>query len=114
MAGRPDLGLQQKRFGTARRRGGLCAVASRDGHAGSLSLTQNLHLYSALLDPGQHVVHDLGPGRAAWLHIVRGEATLGVTRLSTGDGCGFAGEHAVSVTAADATELLLVSLPGPT
>lgn len=111
--GTEDPGLQLKRFGTGRRRGGLCPVASRDGHAGSLSTAQNLQLYSALLDPGQHVVHDLGSGRAAWLHVVRGEAMLGITRLCTGDGCGFAGEHAVSVTAAGQTELLLVSLLGP-
>lgn len=33
-------------------------------------------MYSALLDPGQHVIHELLPGRIAWLHLVQGEVQV--------------------------------------
>ena len=62
------------------------------------------------LDPGQHVVHELGPGRSAWLHVVKGAVTLGDMVVGNGDGAGLSGERAVSLTARTETELLLVDL----
>lgn len=99
-----------RRFSAAQRRGGLCVIASPDGRAGSLHLHQDALLYSALLDPGQHVVHELAPGRSAWLHVVGGEATLDGVALKIGDGAGLTGERAVSFTAAHSTEVLLLDL----
>ena len=70
-----------------------------------------------MLDPGQHVVHELAQGRSAWLHLVQGEAALGDIVLTTGDGVGLTAERAVSLTAREETEILLldlgVELPGP-
>jgi len=65
---------------------------------------------SALLGPGQHVVHELSPGRTAWLHLVQGEVMLGDVVLTTGDGVGVTAERAVSLTAREETELLLLDL----
>jgi redox-sensitive bicupin YhaK (pirin superfamily) len=65
-------GEEHRRFSVAERRGTLCVVASPDARRGSLLLHQDVLVYSALLDPGQHVVHELAPGRSAWLHVVRG------------------------------------------
>jgi redox-sensitive bicupin YhaK (pirin superfamily) len=70
-------------------------------------------VYSAVLDLGQHVVLELREGRSAWLHLVRGEATLGGLVLTTGDGAGITGERAVSLTARSDSELLLVELADP-
>ena len=105
-----EPGREQKRFSTADRRGGLCVVASPDARRGSLRLHQDALLYSALLGPGKHVVHELGEGRSAWLHLVEGEITLGDVVLSSGDGAGFTAERAVSLTAREETEILLVDL----
>jgi redox-sensitive bicupin YhaK (pirin superfamily) len=101
---------EQRRFSTAQRRGGLCVIASPDGRAGSLHLHQDAVMYSALLDPGQHVAHELEPGRSAWLHVVGGEATLNDVVLKAGDGVGITGERAVSLTAAHPTEVILLDL----
>src|SRR5438477_3297705 len=90
-----DPGHEQKRFSTAERRGELCVVASPDARRGSLRLHQDALLYSAMLAPGKHVVHELSKKRSAWLHIVQGDATLGDIVLSTGDGVGVTGERAV-------------------
>jgi redox-sensitive bicupin YhaK (pirin superfamily) len=103
-------GHEQKRFSTAERRGGLCVVASADARRGSLRLHQEALMCSALLEPGQHVVHELSPGRVAWLHLVEGEVTLGDIVLTTGDGAGVTAERAVSLTAQSETEILLLDL----
>jgi len=101
---------EQKRFSAAERRGGLCFVASADARRGSLRVHQDALMCSALLEPGQHVVHELPPGRIAWLHLVEGEVTLGDLVLTTGDGAGAKAEHAVSLTAQSETEILLIDL----
>lgn len=104
---------EQKRFSAAERRGVLRVVASPDARRGSLRIHQDVLIYSALLDPGQHVVHQLPPGRCAWLHLVAGEVTLGDDVLTTGDGAGVQAERSVSLTAREETEILLVDLGEP-
>lgn len=105
--------LEQRRFSSALRRGLLCLVASGDGRSGSLSLHQDALIYSAILDPGQHVVHALGPDRSAWVQVLRGEARIDDLVLVSGDGIGVTAELAVSLTAMDGdeTEILLLDLP---
>jgi redox-sensitive bicupin YhaK (pirin superfamily) len=102
--------FEQKRFSTAQRRGRLCVVASPDGRKGSLRIPQDALIYSALLEPGKHVVHELSSGRSAWLHIVHGEVTFGDIVLATGDGVGVSAEGSVSLTAREETEILLIDL----
>lgn len=104
---------EQKRFSVAERRGRLCVVGSPDGRRGSLLIHQDALLYSALLEPGKHVVHELLPGRSAWLHLVEGEVALGDRVLTTGDGVGITAEPTVSVTAEERTEILLLDLREP-
>jgi hypothetical protein len=104
---------EQKRFSAAERRGGLCVVASPDGRTGSMRLHQDAVIYSALLDPGQHVAHELSRGRCAWLHVVRGELMLDGVVLTTGDGAGVTSDRAVSLTAQSESEILLVNLAEP-
>lgn len=105
-----DPSREQKRFCAAERRGELCIVASPDGRRGSLRIHQNALVYSALLEPGQHVVHELAPLRSAWVHLVLGDATLEDVILSTGDGAGVSADRAVSLTALAPTEILLLDL----
>jgi len=111
-AGR-EPGYEQKRFSAAQRRDGLCVVASLDARRGSLRVHQDALVYSALLHQGQHVIHELPPGRSAWLHVVQGEVTLGDIVLTTGDGAGVAAERAVSLTAREETEILLIDVGEP-
>jgi len=110
----PDAGAQpvheQKRFSAAERRGRLCLVASSDARMGSLHLREDVLVYSALLERGHHVAHDLALGRAAWLHVVAGQVTLGDAALFAGDGAGISGERPVSFTAREETEILLLDL----
>lgn len=105
-----DPSHEQKRFSVAERRGVLCVVASPDARRGSLRIHQDAVICSAVLDAGQHVVHELAPGRQAWLHVVAGEVALGDLILSAGDGVGVEAERAIGLTAREDSELLLVDL----
>jgi hypothetical protein len=105
-----ECSSEQKLFPLAQRRGLLCAVASPDGRKGSLRLHQDALIYTAILEPGQHQVHELAPGRIAWLHVVRGEIQFGDLVLVTGDGVGVTAEIAASFTARERSEILLLDL----
>jgi quercetin 2,3-dioxygenase len=105
-----DPEQEQKRFSVAQRRSRLCIFASPDGRRGSLRIHQDAFLYSALLNPGQHIIHELAHDRSAWVHIVRGAAKFGDLVLTTGDGIGITAERAVSLTALEETEIMLFNL----
>jgi redox-sensitive bicupin YhaK (pirin superfamily) len=106
---------EQTHFTAAQRRNVLCLVASSDGREGSLRMHQDSSTYSSILDPGHHLVHELLPGRSAWLHILYGHATLNDIVLTQGDGAGVTDQPSVSLTGQQDTEILLVDLgPDPT
>ena len=101
---------QQKRFYSAERTGMLRLVASQGGKQASLVLDQNVRVYSAILLPGSHLVHEFEGGRTAWLHVVRGRIRLQEQSLRTGDGAAFVDELAASFTAQEPSEILLFDL----
>jgi len=53
--------------------------------------------YSTLIHKVNHVIHELGPDRSAWLHVVKGQISLNDLKLQTGDGAGFSNERSVSL-----------------
>lgn len=108
-----EAGTEQKRFTSAECRGRLRVVASPDGRRGSLRIQPNVVICAALLDGGQHLVHELFQGRRAWLQILHGSVTLGETHLAAGDGAGITAERAVAFTAREETSLLLLDIGEP-
>ena len=99
-----------KRFTEARRHNLSCAVASPDGHQGSLRTHQDVIVYSSILDSGRHLVHELLPGRVAWLHVVSGQVALRDLVLTQGDGVGIIQEPSLSLSIQQDTEILLIDL----
>lgn len=108
------VGLQpaqeQRHFPLADREGVLRVVVSPDGGKESLSIDQNLRLYSSILLLGHHLIHELGGGRRAWLHVVQGRVMLRDHDLRTGDGAALDDEGAISFTARESAEILLFDL----
>jgi quercetin 2,3-dioxygenase len=103
-------GYEQKHFGEESRKGQLRLIASPDGEAGSVSIHQDVRLYSALLAPGQSVRHALAPGRHGWVQVARGAVRLGEQTLRAGDGAAISEEQAISLTADAPSEVLLFDL----
>ena len=101
---------EQRRFPVAERRGILRLMGSPDGKDGSLRMHQDIRVYSSLLDIGHHLIHELAPGRGAWLHVVKGGIQLFDHGLRAGDGASLVDEAAVSWTALEPSEILLFDL----
>lgn len=79
-------GYEQKRFEPQEKRGRLRLVASRGGRDGSITIHRDVDLYATLLSRGESLSHDLAPGRAAWVQVLRGEIIVNGERLESGDG----------------------------
>ncbi len=101
---------EQKHFAAGERRGRLRPVASRDGRDGALRVHQDVSLYATLLGDGDSVVHELAPGRRAWLQVARGELELNGVRLEAGDGAAVAEERGLRLARAIDAESLLFDL----
>jgi len=103
---------EQKPFADADKHGRLRLVASPDGHDGSVVVHQDVKLFAAILNTGEHVTHMLPRGRRGWLQVARGAVTMNGHDLGAGDGAGIEGEPALTVKAkADNTEVLIFDLP---
>jgi len=100
----------KKLFTQAERKGILKLVASPDGRGSSLSIQQDVQIYSTFINKGNHMIHELLPGRSAWLHVVKGEVQMNQFHLQTGDGSGLTDERSVSFTAQNQAEILLFDL----
>jgi quercetin 2,3-dioxygenase len=92
------------------RRGVLRLLVSQDGREGSLRLRQDAGVYSSILDPGHHLIHEMASGRGAWLHVIGGRIHLAGRVMDPGDGASLQDEAAVSLTAQVASKILLFDL----
>lgn len=101
---------EQKAFAAAERHNRWRLVASPDGTDGSLTIQTDAKLYLATLEKDQSVVHELKPGRHAWLQVLRGEVQVGEVSLTAGDGLAVTEEQALAVRAAVPAEVLLFDL----
>jgi len=77
-------GYEQKTI-AADGRSGLRLIGSRDGRDGSVTIHQDVSLYTAKLVKGESLTHELATRRGAWLHMARGKATVNGEQLKEGD-----------------------------
>lgn len=103
-------GYEQKTFEPEDLRNRLRLVASRDGREGSLTVHQDASLYITKLSPGKGVVHQLAPGRHAWVQVARGSAELNGVELDEGDGAAVAEESRLDLRATSEAEILVFDL----
>ena len=100
-------GYEQKKFEDEERRGALRLVASPDGRDGSVTIHQDVAIYSSLLG-GESVTHTFAPNRYGWVQVARGEVELNGQTLRAGDGAAI--ENESSVTLRGNGEVLLFDL----
>jgi len=100
----------KKLFTHVERQGILRLIASADGRESSLAIQHDIQIYSSFMHDGNHITHELKPGRSAWLHVVKGKVLHHDLHLRTGDGAGFTEERSVSFTAKCSTEILIFDL----
>ncbi|MEZ6234363.1 MAG: pirin family protein [Phycisphaerales bacterium] len=119
-AGHPPR-YQQRAFPAPDRAGRLVRVAGprTDGQSagdaadsdGALAINQDAAVYLGSLKPGDSARHTLAPGRAAWVHVISGNATVSGKPLKAGDAVAIDGEPGVEITGAESgAEVLLFDL----
>ena len=99
---------EEQTFDSAAQHGKLRLIASRTGEDGSLTIHQDARLYLASLHAGESAVHEVKPGRHAWVQVLRGGVRVNGETLKAGDGAALSEEARVAVEGAG--ELLLFDL----
>jgi quercetin 2,3-dioxygenase len=102
---------EEKHFDPESKQGKLRLIASAEGCDGSVLLHQDADMYASILNGSDQVEHPLAPGRNAYLHVIRGYLVANGVVLSAGDALKVAGESAVTLSQAEAAEVLLFDLP---
>lgn len=105
-----EPGYEQKLFTAEEKRNQWCLVASRDGRKGSLTIHQDVNLYSANLDQLEQLEIDLDVKRNGFLQIARGAVEIDGEHLVAGDALAIQGHDSITVLAEQDAELLLFDL----
>ena len=105
---KPDY--EQKAFSLDEKRGRLCLIGSRNGRDNSVTIHQDVDLFSSVLSPGQTVAHKLSPGRGAWLQVVRGAVVFNDKPLKAGDGVAIDAPDLLGIEGKHSAEVLLFDL----
>jgi quercetin 2,3-dioxygenase len=102
---------EQTFFAPEDKKGKLKLVASRAGTDGSVTIHQDVNLYSSILAKDELVEHNLAENRHAWIQIVKGSLTLNGENLVQGDGAAVSDESLLQIKSlVDETEFLLFDL----
>jgi len=100
----------QKAFDMERAKRSFVLLASKNGRDGSLQVRQDSDVWVALLGNGEQRELPLRPGRAAWIHVARGAASLNGIALHEGDGAAVTGEERLRFAGDGSAEILVFDL----
>jgi redox-sensitive bicupin YhaK (pirin superfamily) len=105
---------EQKNFSEKEKRNQLRIVASPDGTQGSVTVHQDVALYSSLLDPGKSIRYQFKSGRSGWLQLISGELKLSSSdkdeKLMPGDAAIISDEKEIELTGLKDSEFLFFDL----
>ena len=85
-------------------------LVSPDGHQGSLSIHQDVKIFTVALTAGKKFSYDLMPQRFAWLQLINGEISLDDQIVAPGDGVAIGEQDVINLTANQPSEFLLFDL----
>lgn len=102
---------EQRSFPVEEKKGRLRLVASRTGANGSVTVHQDVNLYSSILTRNDLVDFPIANGRHAWIQVVKGSLEVNGETLNHGDGAATSDETLLKImSTADETEFLLFDL----
>jgi redox-sensitive bicupin YhaK (pirin superfamily) len=105
-----EPGYEQKVFPQAEKLNRWRLVASRDGRDGSLTIHQDVNLYSAVLEKGEELAYEFSGRRRGYLQIARGTIEVDGKAISAGDAVAMQDQVSIRVRASEDAELLLFDL----
>ena len=101
---------EQRAFPARDRVERLTLVGSHDGREGSVTIHQDVNLYSAVLEAGNRATLPVNSGRHVWVQVARGSVRVNDSELRAGDGAALADESAADLEASVPAEVLLFDL----
>lgn len=106
-------GYEEKHFDAASKKNQWRLIASSCAREGSLLVHQDLDLFAALLDQGQHIVYQPHIGRSLYFQLARGSIILNGVALAQGDAMAIDidVETTIEITSQTDAEILLFDLP---
>ena len=103
-------GYEQRAFPLDEQRGKWILIAAKDGRKGSVTVHQDVDVWTARFSPGDQSSFLLKPTRNTWTQVARGAVTLIGFSLNAGDGAAVSEENMLEVTALDHAEILVFDL----
>ncbi|MCC5824258.1 MAG: pirin family protein [Phycisphaerales bacterium] len=97
-------------FPIAEQPGRFHQIVSPDGADNSLVIQQDARMHAGIFSKGHAETVALGPGRHAWIQVVRGSLSVNATELSAGDGAAISDESTLELIFTDDSEVLLFDL----
>ena len=85
-------------------------LASPDGQQDSVSIHQDVKLYTVAITDQQPFIYKVIPGRYLWLQMISGDIVVGDKKLLPGDGAAVSDEKQIKVVAKEPSEFLLFDL----
>ncbi|GAA0779168.1 pirin family protein [Roseibium denhamense] len=101
---------EQKAFPADGRENALRLIGSRDGRDGSVTIHQDVDLYTSLLGADRSLAYDIKAGRKVWIQLIKGALSVNGQTLTAGDGLGLWDTGAISLTAQENADFLLFDL----
>lgn len=102
---------EQKTFSRQEKSGRLTLLACADGREGSLLIHQDVDLRATLLDGHPPVTYKPKQENVQWLQLAKGSLKLNDVSLGAGDGVAITNESLLTISDAQAAELLLFDMP---
>jgi quercetin 2,3-dioxygenase len=100
----------QRQFPIAQERNRWHTLVSNDGRDGSLTMNADAVFRAGRWGSGARGSIAVARDRHAWVHVARGDVTIGDLRLRDGDAIGVSGEASLDLTAAADSELVWFDL----
>ena len=105
-----EPGYEQKTIDAAAVNNHFARIAAPEPVANEVRLVQDAEIWAAKLDADVEAIHQLSPGRKAWLHVARGEVTVDGQTLKAGDAAAITDQESIAVRSLTAAEVLLFDL----
>jgi redox-sensitive bicupin YhaK (pirin superfamily) len=103
-------GYEQKSFDVKGRNGKLQLLASQNARENSLTINQDVDIYTALMGSNDNITHPMKEGRLGWLQVAKGPVTLNGQVLESGDGAAISGEKEIKLSGAKDAEIIFFDM----
>ena len=103
-------GYEQKAIDPASVQNKFARIAAPEPRENEVRLVQDAEIWAAKLDAGVEAIHVLEAGRKAWLHVAKGEVSIGNDVLKAGDAAAITDQTQIAVKSNAESEILLFDL----